>query len=175
MAAFREKRDARFSGRVTPPRVQRIASYVVCLDDAARLLLCRLTDLTNRPGWWTLPGGGVEFGEHPEAAALRELDEETGLQGRLGELLCVDSMTGPVRDEDGAPNIEMHRIRFVYRAEITGGELRHEIGGSSDRAQWFDRSELAAARPRRRRRARHAPRVAVTSLRPAQDRPDRGT
>ena len=123
------------------PRVQRVASYVVCLDEHDRLLLCRLTDVTNRPGWWTLPGGGVEFGEHPEAAALRELDEETGLQCRLGELLCVDSKTGPVRVDEGAL-IDMHRIRIVYRAEVTGGELRHEIGGSSDRAQWFARDEL---------------------------------
>jgi 8-oxo-dGTP diphosphatase len=127
---------------VTLPRVQRVASYVVCIDAEQRLLLCRLTDRTNRPGWWTLPGGGLEFGEHPEAAALRELGEETGLHGRLGELLCVGSVTSPVRDEDGT-NIEMHRIRFVYAAEITGGELRHETGGSSDRAQWFTRAECA--------------------------------
>jgi ADP-ribose pyrophosphatase YjhB (NUDIX family) len=123
------------------PRVQRVASYVICLDAHSRLLLCRLTDVTNRPGSWTLPGGGVEFGEHPEVAALRELGEETGLQGKLGELLCVDSVAGPVRDDEGAL-IEMHRIRFVYRAEVTGGELRHEIGGSSDRARWFARDEL---------------------------------
>ena len=38
----------------------------------------------------------------------------------------------------------MHRIRFVYRAEIVGGELRDEVGGSSDRAQWFGRNEVAA-------------------------------
>jgi ADP-ribose pyrophosphatase YjhB (NUDIX family) len=123
--------------------VQRVASYVVCVDDDDRLLLCRLTDLTNRPGWWTLPGGGVEFGEHPEAAALRELAEETGLEGRLGELLCVDSVAGPVRLDEGA-EVELHRIRFVYRADITGGELRHEVGGTSDRAQWFTRAEVAA-------------------------------
>ena len=45
---------------------QRVAAYVVCTDAEDRLLLCRLTALTARPGAWTLPGGGVEFGEHPE-------------------------------------------------------------------------------------------------------------
>ena len=128
---------------MTVPRLQRIAAYVVCLDTDQRLLLCRLTSLTNRPGAWTLPGGGVEFGEHPEAAALRELAEETGLEAQLGALLCVESMTGPVRDEEGT-TIEMHRIRFLYAAEISGGTLRFEVGGTSDRAQWFTQAEAAS-------------------------------
>ena len=125
---------------MTAPRVQRIAAYLVCIDERDRLLLCRLTQRTGRPGAWTLPGGGVEFGEHPEAAALRELKEETGLVGRLGELLCVDSYAGPVLDEDGT-ELEMHRIRLVYRADVDDAPLRHEVGGTSDLAQWFSRAE----------------------------------
>ena len=44
-------------------RVQRVGAYGVCLDADRRILLCRLTAITSRPGWWTLPGGGVDFGE----------------------------------------------------------------------------------------------------------------
>ena len=125
------------------PRIQRVAAYNVCLDDRQRLLMCRLSDITERPGWWTLPGGGINFGEHPEAGALRELDEETGLTGRIVELLAVDSLQRVIGDDprvDG--EVEYHSVRIVYRTEITGGELRHETNESTDRAEWRTREDL---------------------------------
>ncbi|HEX6935610.1 MAG TPA: NUDIX hydrolase [Actinomycetes bacterium] len=60
----------------TAVRVQRVAAYGVVHDSAGRVLLARLTDRTSHPGWWTLPGGGVDHGEHPEAAVVREVWEE---------------------------------------------------------------------------------------------------
>ena len=52
-------------------RIQRVAAYNVCVDPDDRLLVCRLSDITEAPGAWTLPGGGIQFGEHPEIAAIR--------------------------------------------------------------------------------------------------------
>ena len=70
MAAFREKRDANFTGDVTDPRprIQRVAAYNVCLDDAGRLLLCRLSDITERPGSWTLPAAASTSANTPKPA-----------------------------------------------------------------------------------------------------------
>jgi 8-oxo-dGTP diphosphatase len=124
-----------------PRRIQRVAAYNVCIDADRRLLLCRLSDVTEAPGAWTLPGGGVEFGEHPEVAAIRELQEETGLTGRIDELLAVDSMHRAVRTgEDGT---DYHSIRIIYRTTVDGGTIVHELGGSTDRAAWCTREELA--------------------------------
>jgi ADP-ribose pyrophosphatase YjhB (NUDIX family) len=125
------------------PRLQRVAAYNVCRDDAGRLLMCRLSDITERPGHWTLPGGGIDFGEHPEAGALRELTEETGLVGRIVELLAVDSLRRAVRIEAGVEQ-DYHAVRIVYRTEIVGGALRHETDESTDQAAWCTREDLAS-------------------------------
>jgi ADP-ribose pyrophosphatase YjhB (NUDIX family) len=124
-------------------RVQRVAAYNVCLDAHGRLLLCRLSAITGAEGAWTLPGGGVEFGEHPEAAALRELAEETGLVGRIDELLAVDSIHRPARVDDEDAH-DYHSVRIVYRTTIVGGSLAHERAGSTDRAAWCTRAEVDA-------------------------------
>jgi 8-oxo-dGTP diphosphatase len=127
----------------TPPRVQRVAAYNVCVDDESRLLLCRLSDITERPGWWTLPGGGIDFGEHPEVGALRELTEETGLVGRIAALLGVESHARKFRRPDGVES-DYHSVQIVYRTEIVGGDLRHETDESTDRAAWCTRDDLAS-------------------------------
>jgi 8-oxo-dGTP diphosphatase len=121
-------------------RIQRVAAYNVCIDAAGRVLLCRLSAVTEAPGAWTLPGGGIEFGEHPETAALRELEEETGLVGEIEGLLAVDSVHRPVRLGEDAT--DYHSIRILYRTTIVGGDLKHELGGSTDRAAWHTRTEL---------------------------------
>jgi 8-oxo-dGTP diphosphatase len=128
-------------GELSLPRVQRVAAYNVCVDGDDRLLLVRLSNITEAPGSWTLPGGGVEFGEHPEAAAIRELYEETGLVGSIVELLAVDSMHRPVHA--GEHIAEYHSIRIIYRTTVEAGEVVHELDNSTDRAAWCTRAELA--------------------------------
>jgi 8-oxo-dGTP diphosphatase len=122
-------------------RIQRIAAYNLCVDPDDRLLVCRLSERTEAPGAWTLPGGGVEFGEHPEAAAVRELHEETGLLGQTTELLAIDSVHRSAHK--GGHDFEYHAIRIIYRTTVVGGVLAHEADGSTDKAAWCAREELA--------------------------------
>ncbi|GAA5236023.1 CoA pyrophosphatase [Verticiella sediminum] len=58
------------------PDMPRLADWS---GDAALLLTRRASGLRHHAGQWALPGGRVDEGETPEAAALRELDEEVGL------------------------------------------------------------------------------------------------
>jgi 8-oxo-dGTP diphosphatase len=125
-------------------QVQRVAAYNVCVDDQERLLVVRFSERTEMPGAWTLPGGGLQFGEHPEAGAIRELREETGLHGRIIALLAVDSIHRPATGPDG--EFEYHSVRVFYRTAIDGGVLTDEREESTDAAAWRSRAELAAMR-----------------------------
>ncbi|GAB2512052.1 hypothetical protein GCM10027064_07100 [Microbacterium petrolearium] len=112
----------------------RVAAYAVVTDDAGRVLLSRWID-GSKPAW-TMPGGGMEPGEHPEETVRREVREETGYEVEVGNLLGVDSHVIPARRRihGDAP---LQALRIVYRARIVGGHLAHEIDGSTDMAEWF--------------------------------------
>ncbi|SFS10368.1 ADP-ribose pyrophosphatase YjhB, NUDIX family [Agrococcus baldri] len=91
---------------------------------------------------WTLPGGGVEPGEHPADGAVREVKEETGYDARLTGLLGVDSAVLP----STARGDDMQALRILYRAEILGGELTVEVDGTTDDVAWHRVADVADLR-----------------------------
>ncbi|MFE3071794.1 NUDIX hydrolase [Streptomyces sp. NPDC059247] len=111
----------------------RVAAYAVCVRDG-EVLLARWVarDGTKR---WTLPGGGMDHGEEPVRTVVREVEEETGYLAEPTALLGIDSIRRNRPRRLRAPG-DFQGLRIVYEARITGGELRHETGGSTDRAAW---------------------------------------
>jgi 8-oxo-dGTP diphosphatase len=111
----------------------RVGAYALAMDDAGRVLLCRIAPSVVAGEVWTLPGGGLEFGEAPHDAVIRELAEESGYEGEIVSLVGVTSRVFDRTDDGG----QRHAIRIIYRVRITGGELRDEVGGSTDTCAWF--------------------------------------
>lgn len=116
----------------------RPAAYAV-IRDADRVLLAHWT---GRGGHWTLPGGGMDPGEHPGDGAVREVFEETGFHVVLDRLLGVDSHVIAPEDRLRATGRAQQSLRIVYEAHIVGGELRDEVDGTTDTAAWFRLDEI---------------------------------
>ncbi|MGW9113121.1 NUDIX hydrolase [Microbacterium sp. NPDC055683] len=117
----------------------RVAAYAVIVDGDERVLLSRWIE-GAKPAW-TLPGGGMDPGEHPERTCRREVKEETGYDVAVGEILGVDSIVIPARRRLSGTG-DQQGLRIVYRAEITGGSLAYEIDGSTDMAEWIPLSRV---------------------------------
>lgn len=123
----------------------RLAAYAVIIDEDDRILLSWYNGLEPQ---WTLPGGGVEFEETPEQGVVREVHEETGYDVELGPVLSVTTSTRP-RSLGSSRAIPFKAVRVLYSTRITGGTLGTiEVGGTTDRAEWFAIADLAAAGPR---------------------------
>lgn len=109
----------------------RPAAYAVIVNERREILLSHWVG-----GHWTLPGGGMDPGEHPEDAALREVTEETGYTARLTGLIGANSHVIPRRARTSG-NDDLQILQFVYTGEIIGGEMEVEVGGSTDDVGWF--------------------------------------
>ena len=106
------------------------ATCLVVVDSQDRVALVRRS-VAPKKGHWCLPGGFMELGEGPEKAALRELAEETGLEGKIDRLLGVMS----------TPNAQYHTVLMVaYLVKSFTGDL--VPGDDASEAAWFSHRNL---------------------------------
>lgn len=131
---------------------KRIAAGVLITDDLDRVLLLQ----PSYKPTWEIPGGVVEAGESPRAAARREVREELGLDIGLGRLLVVDWVAeDPPKTEglmfvyDGGVLDAADRPIRLERAELNAYgfvDLDGAVGLASERAERRWKAALAARR-----------------------------
>ncbi len=125
--------------------LRRIAAYAVLTDSEQRVLLVRASALSGTPGMWSLPGGAVAHGEHPNETVVRETAAETGLS------IAVSGLADVVADMRALPHrgLTIHTDRVIYTARVRGGTLRDRIDQPTDLVRWVPPDELAELRLRR--------------------------
>ncbi len=111
-----------------------IGAHAVGFDDQKRVLMGHRRDLDL----WDLPGGGMDPGELPNEAVVRETKEETGLDVEV-ERLSIIAVT---------PEQE---LGFTFRCRIAGGRMR--MTDESDAVRFFAPSKLPANLSPRKRSA----------------------
>ena len=70
----------------------RIKAVWGIVDVQGSFLFVKRSANTSRPGQWCLPGGGIKRGESPDAACIREVGEEAGLDVDIVRLVVEDDI-----------------------------------------------------------------------------------
>lgn len=151
----RPARSSRTPRRVLPT-VEETSAGGLVVDLTGEPPRAAVIARVNRAGRveWCLPKGHLEGGETPEEAAVREIEEETGIRGRVvGTLGIIDYWFS-------AEGRRVHKLVHHYLLEATGGQLT--IEGDPDReaidVAWVPLAELGTllAFPNERKIAREA-------------------
>lgn len=125
------------------PRLRRFASYGIVTDPGGRILLSRIAEGFPGAGTWHLPGGGVDPGEDARTALRREILEETGQHGVVGELITVASHR---RTPPSGPDIYAVWVFSHVHVSHPDAPSVVEVDGSTCDCGWFTPEEVVNLR-----------------------------
>jgi len=130
--------------------IHRVVSKVIIENEQGMILMAKASrGFFN--GCWTLPGGFVDYGEHPREAAVREALEELGVVIEIPDPL--NSLEKKTEGEDGAIvqakifNDEgINWVSFTYKckADLEGQEISPK-DDEIEEARWFTKEEAIRA------------------------------
>ena len=108
-----------------------VGAAAVVFDADGNILLVRRAPGATRAGLWSIPAGFVDYGEEVRAAAKRELEEETGLIAKVGDVVWVASNF----HDPGKLT-----VGIWFAATVIGGTL--QAGDDADDARFFGLDDL---------------------------------
>jgi 8-oxo-dGTP pyrophosphatase MutT (NUDIX family) len=115
--------------------VEETSAGGLVLDDSRRGALIGRQDRRGRMVW-SLPKGHIEAGETPEAAAIREIQEETGISGSIVAPLGVIDFWFM------AENRRVHKTVHHFLLQAVGGELSSD-DAEVDSVEWVPLEDMS--------------------------------
>lgn len=114
----------------------RIACLGIVFNEKGQILLLRRHQPNHHThDMWNLPGGGLEFGEHPKEAVIREIKEEANIEAKL--LSRHPYVYTEVREES-----KKQILLLGFLAEYVSGEATGEQDEGVSEARWFEYEEI---------------------------------
>ncbi len=107
-----------------------LATLIYAIRDDKVLMLYRHKE--PNLDQWIAPGGKIDANESPRDCAIRELQEETGLQALNPELRAMVTEISPRPD--------WQWLMFIYRTQVATGEVKGD--DREGRLQWFPFDEV---------------------------------
>ena len=116
------------------PNVRVGCGALIINDKGEALLLKRDVKSRDEYGYWSQPGGGVEFGETIKEAIVREIKEEVGVEIELIKFLSYTDQNYLSKNE--------HWVSISYLAKIISGEPTNMEPEKHAQMKWFSLSDL---------------------------------
>ncbi len=105
----------------------------IAINDKSQILLVKRAPYLLNGNKYAIPGGFLDRNEDTKEGALRELLEETGLEGEVQSLFRIND--NPNRKKEDRQNVD-----FIYITRIIGGKLK--LSSESTEARWFTKENL---------------------------------
>ena len=111
-----------------------VGGGVLVFNKKKEVLLMRRANTRNEAGWWSKPGGGVDYGEKALFSMKRDLKEEAGINIDIWGYL---PHTDHILKKD-----KQHWVAFNYLADIKSGEPKIMEPEKCDGIGWFSLKKL---------------------------------
>ncbi|MEC1179614.1 NUDIX domain-containing protein [Metasolibacillus meyeri] len=109
-------------------KLPKVGVGAVIRDENNQILLV-LRKKSPESGYWSLPGGKVDYMETIESAVIREIKEELGVDIEIERLICVTNHI--IQSED------VHYVAPTFIAHITKGNVQNKEPHALEKVQWF--------------------------------------
>jgi ADP-ribose pyrophosphatase YjhB (NUDIX family) len=110
------------------------AASAIVTDDEDRILLIRRSD----NDLWSIPGGAMEIGESISETAIREVQEETGLE--VKPLYIVGIYSNPRHVVEYSDGEVRQQFSICFACQVIGGQIRTSI--ESTEVRFFTQNEI---------------------------------